>query len=81
VDSESGQQIAAAVDRQKLGEGALVGSASFSRDERFRAATQAFDGWAKRLREFLDTANELSKEDVARVEETNFPFASEPSSK
>jgi hypothetical protein len=79
VDSESGRQIAAAVDRQKLGEGALVGSVSFSREERFRAATQAFDGWAKRLRAFLDAADELSKDDVARVEETNFPYASAPS--
>jgi hypothetical protein len=75
VDSESGQQIAAAVDRQSLGEGAMVGSVSFSREEKFRAATQAFDGWAKRLRYFLDAADELSIEDVARIEETNFPFA------
>jgi len=43
VDSETGQQIAAAVDRQNLGEGAMVSSVNFSREERFRAATQAFD--------------------------------------
>jgi len=82
VDSETGQQIAAAVDRQTLGEGATVGSVNFSREEKFRAATQAFDGWAKRLREFLDSAHELSKDDVARAEGTNFPYAStEPAPK
>jgi hypothetical protein len=77
VDSETGEQIAAAVDRQNLGEGAVVGSTTFSREEKFRAATQAFDGWAARLRQFLDSADELSKEDVERVESTNFPYASE----
>ncbi len=76
VDSETGQQIAAAVDRENLGEGAMVGSINFSREEKFRAATQAFDGWAKRLRNFLDSAHELSKEDIARAEGTNFPYAS-----
>ena len=81
VDSETGQQIAAAVDRQNLGENVMVGSVSFSRDEQFRAATQAFDGWAKRLRDFLDSAHQLSKDDVARAEATNFPYASEPDPK
>jgi hypothetical protein len=81
VDSETGEQIAAAVDRQNLGEDAMVGSVNFSHEEKFRAATQAIDGWAKRLRNFLDSAHELSKEDVARVETTNFPYASEPPSK
>lgn len=76
VDSETGEQIAAAVDRQNLGEGAFVGSVNFSRDEKFRAATEAFDGWASRLRQFLDSAHELSKEDIGRVEATNFPYAS-----
>jgi hypothetical protein len=77
VDSEGGEQIAAAVDRQKLGEGAMVGSVEFSREEKFRAATQAFDGWARRLRGFLDSAHELSSDDVARAEATNFPFVAE----
>jgi hypothetical protein len=76
VDSETGEQIAAAVDEQPLGEGAMIGSTNFSREEKFRAATQAFDGWAARLRQFLDSASELSKEDVDRVEATNFPYAS-----
>jgi hypothetical protein len=77
VDSETGEQIAAAIDRQNLGEGAVVGSATFSREERFRAATEAFDGWAARLREFLDAAHELSQEDVARVKETYQPYGDE----
>jgi hypothetical protein len=81
VDSETGQQIAAAVDRQNLGEGAMVGSVDFSREEKFRAATEAFDGWAKRLRDFLDSAHQLSKDDVARAESSDFPYASEPTPK
>ncbi len=75
VDSETGQQIAAAVDRQTLGEGTAVSSID-SHEEKFRAATQAFDGWAKRLRDFLDSSAELSKEDIARNERTNFPYTS-----
>jgi hypothetical protein len=77
VDSETGEQIAAAVDRQNLGTGSLVGSATFSHDEKFRAATEAFNGWASRLRQFLDSAEELSEEDVARVEANDFPYASQ----
>jgi hypothetical protein len=74
VDSETGQQIAAVVDRQNLGEGAVIGSVNFSREEKFRAATEAFDGWASRLRQFLDSAHELSKDDVARTEASNSPY-------
>jgi hypothetical protein len=81
VDSETGQQIAAAVDRQNLGAGAMVGSVDFSKEERFGAATEAFDGWAKRLRNFLDSAHQLSKDDVARAESSDFPYASEPTPK
>lgn len=81
VDSETGQQIAAAVDRQNLGEGAMVGSVDFFREEKFRAATQAFDGWAQRLRDFLDSAEQPSEDDVARAERTNFPYASDPAPK
>jgi len=81
VDSETGQQIAAVVDRKNLGEGTALSSIDSSREEKFREVTQAFDGWAKRLRDFLDSAEELSKEDVARTERTNFPYASEPAAK
>jgi hypothetical protein len=75
VDSETGEQIAAAVDRQNLGDGAMVSSASFSHEEKFRAATKAFDGWASRLRTFLNSAEEeLSPEDAARTDKSYRPY-------
>jgi hypothetical protein len=74
VDSVTGEQIAAAVDRESLGAGAEVGSANFSRDEKFEAAREAFDGWAARLRRFLDSAHELSKEDAARADASYHPY-------
>jgi Protein of unknown function (DUF3313) len=77
VDSETGAQIAAAVDRQNLGEGAVVGSANFSREEKFRAATEAFDGWASRLRQFLNTANELSPDDITRNMKSSRPYGTD----
>lgn len=67
VDSESGERIAALVDKENLGSGAQVGSASFSREERFVEAKRAFDGWAQRVREFLDTEHELSPEDADKA--------------
>jgi hypothetical protein len=81
VDSETGQQVAAAVDRENLGDGASIASTTFSREEKYRAATEAFDGWASRLRQFLDSAHELSSEDVARIEQTNFPYVPSRDSK
>ncbi len=74
LDSETGEQIAAAVDRKNLGEGAVVDSVHFSREEKFRAAAEAFDGWAARLRAFLDSAHELSAEDSARAERSYQPY-------
>ncbi len=74
VDSETGEQIAAFVDRENLGKGAEVGSAKFSRYEKFMAARQAFDGWAARVREFLDSAHELSGEDAARAARSYLPY-------
>jgi hypothetical protein len=81
VDSVTGEQIAAAVDRQNLGAGAIVGSENFSREERFAAAKEAFDGWAKRLREFLDSEHELSKEDADRADSSYRPYSEPPSAK
>ena len=81
VDSVTGEQIAAAVDSQSLGSGAVVGSASFSRDERFAAAREAFDGWAGRLREFLDSAHELSTEETQRADESYRPYSDPPTAK
>jgi Protein of unknown function (DUF3313) len=77
LDSETGAQIAAAVDRQNLGEGAVIGSANFSREEKFRAATEAFDGWASRLRQFLNTANELSPDDITRNMKSSRPYGTD----
>ena len=77
VDSQTGEQIAAAVDRQMLGEDAVIGSANFSHDEKFREATRACRGWALRLREFMDSIEELSEDDVARIEATQVPYGGE----
>ena len=74
VDSETGEQIAAAVDHQNLGEGAVIGSVTFARDEKFQEATRACRAWAQRLREFLDDAEELSEDDVARIEVAQRPY-------
>jgi hypothetical protein len=74
VDSETGQQIAAMVDREALGDGAEIGAVNFSRDEKWAAARGAFDGWAKRVREFLDSADELSPEDAKRADQSYRPY-------
>jgi hypothetical protein len=81
VDSVTGEQIAAAIDRQSLGEGAVIGSENFSRDERYAAAKEAFDGWAKRLRDFLDSEQELSKEDAERADASYRPYGEPPAAK
>ncbi len=75
LDSETGEQIAAFVDREPLGEGAEIGSSNFSRYERFMAARQAFDGWAGRVRTFLDAAHELTGEDAARAVKSYRPYS------
>jgi hypothetical protein len=74
VDSVTGEQIVAAVDRQNLGAGAVVESEDISRDEKLAAAKEAFDGWAARLRDFLDSAQELSKEDAERADASYRPY-------
>ncbi len=81
VDSVTGEQIVAAVDRQNLGAGAVVGSETFTRDEKFAAAKEAFDGWAARLRDFLDSAHELSKSDAARADSSYRPYGESPKKK
>jgi len=81
VDSETGEQIAAAVDRQNLGDGAEVGSANFSREQKFDAARRAFDGWAGRLRAFLDSANEIPAADADRVVASYHPYGEESTKK
>ncbi|HVO96943.1 MAG TPA: DUF3313 domain-containing protein [Bryobacteraceae bacterium] len=81
VDSVTGEQIAAAIDHQNLGSGATVGSQTFSRDEKFAAAKEAFDGWAHRLRDFLDSAEEPSAADARREDESYLPYGPAPKRK
>lgn len=67
VDSDSGETIAAATDKAHLGERAEISSTHFERMERFEAAREAFEGWARRLREFLDSKHELKGQDAERA--------------
>jgi Protein of unknown function (DUF3313) len=77
VDSETGEQIAAMVDRENLGSGAEIGSVNFSKQEKYAAAREAFDGWASRVRQFLDSAHELSPEDAKRADQSYRPYGEE----
>lgn len=77
VDSETGERIAAMVDKSSLGTGAEVGAEYFSRLERFAAAREEFDEWASRLREFLDSAHELTGADAERADKTYRPYGME----
>ncbi len=81
VDSVTGEQIAAAIDRQNLGAGAIVGSENFSREEKFAAAKEAFDGWAARMRDFLDSVHELPKEAADRADASYQPYGEPVSAK
>lgn len=74
VDSETGERIAAAVDKATLGAGAEVGSENFSRVERYNEAKMAFDQWAGRVREFLDSEHELTGEDAERALKSYQPY-------
>lgn len=74
VDSTTGDQIAAFVDREPLGAGAEVGAVNFSRYAKFVAAREAFDGWARRVRDFMDSAHELSAEDAKRASTSYQPY-------
>jgi hypothetical protein len=74
VDSQTGEQIAAMVDRETLGSGAEIGAANFSRNEKWAAAREAFDGWGKRVRDFLDSSDELSPEDAKRADQSYRPY-------
>ena len=74
VDSMTGERIAAMVDRSNLGAGAEVGAKEFSRVEKFAAAREAFDEWASRVREFLDSAHELTGADAERADKSYRPY-------
>jgi hypothetical protein len=81
VDSETGERIAAMVDKSNLGAGAEVGAEYFSRLERFAAAREAFNEWASRVRMFLDSSHELTGEDAERADKAYKPYGSELVSK
>lgn len=74
VDSETGERIAAAVDKAALGAGAEVGAYRFERIDKYMAARQAFDEWASRVREFLDSEHELSPKDAQRASDSYAPY-------
>jgi hypothetical protein len=74
VDSETGERIAAAVDKSTLGAGAEVGAENFSRVDRYNEARMAFNQWAGRVREFLDSEHELSPEDAERARQSYRPY-------
>jgi len=74
VDSETGERIAAAIDKANLGAGAEVGSENFSRIERYNEAKMALDQWAGRVREFLDSEHELTGEDAERADKVYRPY-------
>jgi hypothetical protein len=75
VDSETGEQVAAMVDRKNLGAGAEIGAVHFGREEKYAAAREAFDGWARRVRLFLDSAHELSGDDAKRADQSYRPYS------
>jgi hypothetical protein len=77
VDSQTGDRIAAMVDKSNLGAGAEVGAVNFSRMQKFAAAKEAFDEWASRVRQFLDAEHELSEADAARVDKAYQPYGME----
>jgi hypothetical protein len=81
VDSETGDRIAAMVDKTSLGAGAEVGAQYFSRVERFAAAREAFDEWASRVRQFLDSAHELTGTDAERANKAYKPYGAGPVAK
>ena len=81
VDSETGERIAAMVDRTNLGAGAEVGAEYFPRHQRFGVAREAFDEWASRVRQFLDSAHTLTGKDAERVDKAYQPYGAEVSAK
>jgi Protein of unknown function (DUF3313) len=77
IDSQTGDRIAAMVDKSNLGAGAEVGAVNFSRMQKFAAAKEAFDEWASRVRQFLDAEHELTGEDAARADKAYQPYGAE----
>ena len=80
LDSETGEQIAALVDKENLGNGAEIGSVNLTRSEKWAAAREAFDGWAARVRDFLNVETGLSPEDAERADKSYLPYGEGPGS-
>ena len=76
LDSETGEQIAAFVDKENLGKGAEIGAVNLTRDERWAAAREAFDGWANRVRNFLDAKHQLTPEQAEKADKSFEPYGS-----
>jgi hypothetical protein len=81
LDSVTGEQIVAAVDREPLGDGAAIAAGNISRHEKSLAARQAFDEWASRLRAFLNSAHELKGEDAKKADESYQSYGASPAAK
>jgi len=81
VDSATGEQIAAMVDREPLGEGEIVTDGDNVRHDRSAAARAAFDEWASRVRTFLNRAHELSTEDANHAIASYTPYGPAPGKK
>jgi hypothetical protein len=78
IDSVTGERIAAAVDREPLGDGAEVAAGNMLRHEKSLAARHAFDEWAQRLRAFLNDAHELKGDEIKRADESYQPYGESP---
>jgi len=74
IDSQTNEQIAAMVDRANLGAGAEAASLRTPREEKFRKAREAFDEWASRVRQFLDSESEIAGADADRVDKSYLPY-------
>ena len=62
VDSETGERIAAIVDKRKQDRGLpVISTFNFSRYKEFAGAKDAFDFWAKRLRFAMDKSHGIEK--------------------
>jgi hypothetical protein len=81
IDSATGEQIAAAVDREPLGQGAVVASGKISQDDKSADARAAFDQWASRVRMFLNRAHELSSTEADRALASYKPYITPPTTK
>jgi len=77
VDSETGERVAAMVDKASLGSGAEVGAEQFSRMQKFAAAREAFDEWAARVWLFLDSSMQLTGEDADKALKAYVSYGSE----